>query len=292
VFAHSSVQFVPVAGSEGFSKVVLLADDGARADVYLHRAQVTSWVPVGETTDLLFLSGSAKFKTGGAIRGGVPVSFPQFAGQGSLPNHGFARVSIWELVRAGRLHSGAAQATLRLTDSPATRALWPHAFVVELTVTVIGHQLGIDLIVRNTGSTTFEFTGALHTYLRVADIGSVAIRGLCNAHYFDKVLGKDDLVEAAPELKIDRPIDRIYFVAPDEIEIREAGRTVISQANGFPDTVVWNPGERGSVALDDLEPSGYIRMVCIEAAVARAAAIVSPDKAWRGAQRLIASSEK
>ena len=271
---------------------MLLADDGARADVYLHGAQVTSWVPAGDTTDRLFLSSTAKFKTGGAIRGGVPVCFPQFAGQGSLPSHGFARVSVWDFVRAGRLHSGAAQATLRLTDSPATRALWPHAFIVELTVTVVGHQLDIDLVVRNTGSATFEFTCALHTYLRVADIGSVAIRGLRNAHYRDKVLGKDDLVESAAELKIDRPIDRIYFVAPDEVEIREPGRTVISRANGFTDTVVWNPGERGSAALDDLEPGGYSRMVCIEAAVARTAAIVTPDGTWSGAQRLFASSEK
>jgi len=292
VFADSSVQFVPVAGSGGFSKVVLLADDGARADVYLHGGQVTSWVSAGDTTDRLFLSSRAQFKTGGAIRGGVPVSFPQFAGQGSLPNHGFARVSVWDLVRAGRLQSGAAQATLRLTHSPATFALWTHAFAVELTVTVVGRQLDIDLVVRNTGSTTFEFTGALHTYLRVADIGSVAIRGLRNAHYRDKVLGKDDLVEWATELKIDRPIDRIYFVAPDEIEIREPGRTTISHATGFPDTVVWNPGERGGAALDDLEPGGYIRMVCIEAAVARTAAIVSPNGTWSGAQRLIASSEK
>jgi len=152
-----------VAGSGGFSKVVLLADDGARADVYLHGGQVMSWVSAGDTTDRLFLSSRAQFKTGGAIRGGVPVSFPQFAGQGSLPNHGFARVSVWDLVRAGRLQSGAAQATLRLTHSPATFALWTHAFAVELTVTAVGRQLDIDLALRNTASTTFESTVAWHT---------------------------------------------------------------------------------------------------------------------------------
>jgi glucose-6-phosphate 1-epimerase len=126
----------------------------------------------------------------------------------------------------------------------------------------------------------------------VADIGSVAIRGLGNAHYRDKVLGENDVVEMAAELKIDRPIDRVYFAAPHEVEVREPGRKTLSHATGFPDTVVWNPGERGGAALDDLEPGGYIRMVCIEAAVARTPAIVNPGGSWRGAQRLIASSEK
>lgn len=281
-----------MVGNEGFLKVVLSADDGARAEVYLYGGQVTSWVPAGDTTDRLFLSSRAQFKAGGAIRGGVPISFPQFAGQGSLPNHGFARISTWDLVRAGYLQSGAAQATLRLTDSQGTRALWPHSFIAELTVTVVGRELDVGLIVKNTGSTTFEFTGALHTYLRVGDVGSVAIRGLRNVRYRDKVLGKGDLVESATKLKIDRPIDRIYFVAPDEIEVREPGRKTVSHATGFSDTVVWNPGEQGGAALDDLEPGGYARMVCIEAAVARTPVIVSPGGTWGGAQKLIASTEK
>jgi glucose-6-phosphate 1-epimerase len=290
--SNCSVEFAPVVGNEGFPKIVLVADDGARAEIYLHGGQVTSWTPAGDTVDRLFLSSRAHFKAGGAIRGGVPVSFPQFAGQGTLPNHGFARVSTWDVVRAGRLQSGAAQAILRLVDSQATRSLWAHAFVAELTVSLAGRELGIGLVVRNAGSTTFEFTGALHTYLRVADVGQVAIRGLRNVHYRDKVLGEDDVVEAASELKIDRPIDRIYFAAPDKVEVHESGRTIVSHATGFPDTVVWNPGERGGAALDDLEPGGYARMVCIEAAVARTPAELNPGETWSGAQRLIASSEK
>ena len=290
--SNGSVEFPSVVGNEAFPKIALSADDGAHAEVYLHGGQVTSWVPAGDSADRLFLSSTARFKTGGAIRGGVPVSFPQFAGQGALPNHGFARVSTWDLVCAGRLRSGAAQATLRLTDSEATRALWPHSFVAELTVTLIGRELDIGLVVNNMGSTPFEFTAALHTYLRVADIGSAAIRGLRNAHYRDKVLGKDDMVESAPELKIDRPIDRIYFVAPDEIEVHEPGRKTVSYSTGFPDTVVWNPGEQGGAALDDLEPDGYVHMVCIEAAVARTPAKLNPGETWSGAQRLIASAEK
>jgi glucose-6-phosphate 1-epimerase len=81
-------------------------------------------------------------------------------------------------------------------------------------------------------------------------------------------------------------------VAPDEIEVREPGRKTVSHPTGFPDTVVWNPAEQGGAALDDLEPDGYVHMICIEAAVARTPAKLNPGEAWSGAQRLISSSEK
>jgi len=56
---------------------------------------------------------------------------------------------------------------LRLVDSEATRAVWPHAFSVLYTVTLTDGALSMRLEVTNTGEGPLSFTGALHTYLKV-----------------------------------------------------------------------------------------------------------------------------
>src|SRR3954468_15120906 len=119
--------------------VSLVSPDGARAEVYLHGAHVTSWIPSGGT-QRLFLSERSDFGGSAAIRGGIPVIFPQFAARGPLPKHGFARASDWELVNFDAQHGRATQgrATLRFSSSAATRAIWPGEFIAELRVSVSG----------------------------------------------------------------------------------------------------------------------------------------------------------
>ena len=84
---------------------------GASAEVYPHSAHVTSWIPAGGT-EALFVSRAAHFQPGTAIRGGVPVIFPQFATFGPLPKHGFARLERWSPA-----DSPPSRAVLRLRDS-------------------------------------------------------------------------------------------------------------------------------------------------------------------------------
>src|SRR5688500_13909346 len=117
-------------GAGGMPMLALEAPDGARAELYLHGAHVTSWRPAGGD-ERLYLSAASEFRDGAAIRGGVPVIFPQFAGRGPLPKHGFARTTGWSLVGVERGRH-AARATLRLSDTASTRAMWPHEFVAEL----------------------------------------------------------------------------------------------------------------------------------------------------------------
>jgi len=281
-------RFAVETGSGGLSKVVATAADGARVEVYLHGAHVTSWQPAGNDGERLFVSARSRFERDAAIRGGVPLCFPQFASQGTLPMHGFARTATWELVHARRNAAGAADLLLRLTDSAATRAQWPHAFIAELSVTASGGTLGLGLAVRNTGAAALAFTGALHTYLRVADVTHTAVHGLRGAGYRDKVKGTDGETEAAEALRVVGPIDRVYYAAPADLEVREPGRTLAVATTGFADTVIWNPGAAGGAAMADLEPDGYARMVCVEAAAARAEVTVNPGAHWRGTQTLTA----
>jgi len=278
----------PVPGAGGLPKVAVVAADGARVEVYLHGGHVTSWLPAGERADRLFLSATSKFAPGTAIRGGDPVCFPQFADQGPLPMHGFARVAAWDLVESGRDIGGAARVRLHLADTRATRALWPHAFAIELVVTAYGPTLTLALAVTNTGTASFAFTTALHTYLRIGEVHETLVRGLQGVRYRDKALDKDEVVESAAELTIDREIDRVYRGIPKALEVEEAHRATIVHAEGFVDTVLWNPGAQKGATLADLQPGGYAHMLCVEAAVATAAVTLQPEQTWRGLQTLTA----
>jgi len=273
-------------GSGGLPKLVLEAPDGARAEVYPHGAHVTSWRPAGGD-ERLFLSAASEFRAGAAIRGGVPVIFPQFAGRGPLPKHGFARTSAWTPAGVER-SAGAVRATLRLAASAATRALWPHAFAAEVTVTVGGPTLRVALAVANEGDAPFDFTAALHTYLRVADARRAALVGLRGGRLEDTAAGGAVRVDDDAELRVAGEVDRVYLDAPGEIVLRDDAGTVAIAADGFPDTVVWNPGPERGTALADLEPDGWLRMLCVEAAVVGRPVRLAPGERWEGAQTLTA----
>ena len=269
-----------VSGAGGLPKVILAAPDGAEAEVYLHGAHVTAWHP-SNGAERLFLSASADFREGTAIRGGVPIIFPQFAGLGPLPKHGFARVAQWELAQAD-----GSSALLRLRDSEATRRTWPFAFVAELKVVIGGRQLTIALTITNTGAQDFTFTSALHTYLRVADAQQTVIENLAGLRYRDQVLGNSEHVQVDRSLGFQGEVDRIYFNAPKTLFVRESDRTLQVTAEGFPDVVIWNPGADKGAALSDLEPNGYQQMVCVEAAAIAAPIRLNAHESWRGSQSL------
>jgi glucose-6-phosphate 1-epimerase len=275
-----------VAGINDLPKVILQAEDGARAEVYLHGAHVTSWAPAGGD-ERLFLSRTSDVKPGGAIRGGVPVVFPQFSDRGPLPKHGFARSMAWEIT--GQVHdAGTVTARFRLHDNAATFAIWPYRFVAELAVTVGGPALAMSLDVQNTGAEIFDFTAALHTYLCVADVAETAVLGLQDTAFLDTTAGGGEGVQGALELHFDGEVDRIYFAVPHELYLRDPARRLAVHAAGFPDVVTWNPGPAKGATLADLEPEGYRRFVCIEAAAIGQPVRLAPGEGWQGSQTLSA----
>lgn len=127
------------AGLGGLPRVSVRHSSGAQLEVYLWGATITSYrLSTGQ--GVLFTSSEAVFDGKKAIRGGIPVVFPQFGTNGPLPQHGFARNSQWELV-----HSGDGAVELALSDTDATRAVWPHAFALRLRATFDDNQLTVNL---------------------------------------------------------------------------------------------------------------------------------------------------
>lgn len=269
-------------------KIEIVAADGARVELYAYGAHVTSWRPAsGE--ERLFLSASSAFEPGVAIRGGIPVIFPQFASLGPLPKHGFARVHEWELVRAGRTSAGKGEAQLRLTSSARTRELWPFDFEATIVVSVGGMSLTVALSVLDSGDRPITFTAALHTYLQVDDLRDAVIDGLADTAYRDSVKGNIEGRQKESELAVGGELDRIYFDVQRPIEVRDRVRKTRVIMSGFPDAVVWNPGPERARTLNDMDPAAWLRMLCVEAAAIGKPIALGPGERWTAQQSLTAS---
>ena len=270
------------------STLTLQSPDGAIARIALHGGHILSWKPAG-APEQLYLSPRSEFTTGKAIRGGVPVCFPQFAERGRLPKHGFARTLPWELVSQEQGRDDAL-AVLRLRDNGITRALWPHAFELELSVRVGGRTLDIELACENTGDAPLQFTAALHTYLRVADLDAVSVEGLAGLRYFDSVkqaeaLQRMDLLLTGENGVLD--LDRIYFdVKERPLLVAEDRRQVVVRQQGFDDAVIWNPGPERCAKLADMPPDGWSEMLCVEAACIGRPVQLPAGESWVGRQSL------
>ena len=223
-----------INNEDGFKKVNLVSQDGARAEIYLYGAHVTAWCPAGGT-EQLFLSKKSIYKNGVPIRGGIPVCFPQFNNVGPIIKHGFARINQWKLIEVTRTDTHT-QAELSLEDTSETRRTWPFAFSVKLIVTLGGPTLRTELLVTNNDKNTFTFTGALHTYLLVNDSSRMTIERLQGCMYKDAVAGENDLVQNEAELMIKGEVDRIYKNAPREVIINEPDRKIKFRCDGFKDT--------------------------------------------------------
>ncbi|WP_088285452.1 D-hexose-6-phosphate mutarotase [Ideonella sp. A 288] len=255
----------------------LRAPDGAQATVLLHGAHLVSWIPAGDQ-ERLYLSPHAVAGGSHAVRGGIPVIFPQFGQRGPLPRHGLARNRPWQWVE-GAERSGVAIGVLRLTDDDATRAIWPHAFEAELSFSLAGLQLDVELAITNTGEAPFDFTAALHTYLLVDDVRRARLGGLYGVRYVDSLTGKSQHQEMDP-FSFAGEIDRIYFDATESQTLSTAMGRMTIRREGFDDVVVWNPGPDKAAAMTDMPSDDWLRMLCVEAAAIGAPVTLAPGQQW------------
>lgn len=271
---------------KGIEAVSLETPHGAKAVVSLHGAQVLSWIPAmgGER---LYLSERAVFQSGQPIRGGVPVIFPQFANFGSGQRHGFARLRDWQLVDQRR-QDGFATASFRLENDEATQTVWPHAFTAELTVMIEDNRLDVELEIFNRSDAAFEFTAALHTYLRLGNVELARLEGLEGLSYLDAVADNARRQDNRHALLVDDETDRIYLGADKPLLLSETGRQVAIEQSGFCDVVVWNPWETRIASLSDMAPVDFKRMLCVEAAMVESPVRLVPGEDWCGRQTLLA----
>lgn len=255
---------------------------GVRITASARGAHLMSWTTHG--VDRLWMSPLSHLGQAEALRGGVPVLFPQFGTFGDLPKHGFARTADWQPVRAS-VEQGRATLSFQLADSEETRAVWPHPFRIRLDISASPTELTMNLTVENRGSDVARFTGGLHTYLAVADPqawidGLVGCRVWDGAstqlpHFSEQIQGRIRALDTQ-DLVIHGAI------APVVLHDAVLGTTHVA-AEGFSNRVVWNPGP--GHRLPDVAAGDEARFVCIEP-TAVVPVVLPAGGVWEGRQRL------
>ncbi|KAB1211695.1 putative glucose-6-phosphate 1-epimerase [Morella rubra] len=164
----------------GLPRIKLTETTGSSAEVLLYGGQVVSWKNE-RREELLFISNKAIWKPPKAIRGGIPVCFPQFGNLGSLEQHGFARNRLWSIDGdPAPLPPANSQSSVDLILKSTEEDLktWPRSFELRLRISLSAGKLTLIPRVRNTDNKTFSFMFALRNYLSVSDISEVRVEGL------------------------------------------------------------------------------------------------------------------
>jgi glucose-6-phosphate 1-epimerase len=244
--------------------VSIRTPQGAAVTIALFGAHLLSW-KTADGIERLFMSERSASDGKAAIRGGVPVIFPQFATRGPGQRHGLARLSYWRMRGTG-VDDNSAWAEFELTQDdvpPALAQAWPHAFALCLCFTLHNDAITIDFKVHNSGAAAFDFAVALHTYFAVRAIESAVLSGLQQGPlHFGQAL--DTIQPGVPQLQLDTGVGRLAL-----------------QQQGFSDWVVWNPGQEGAAALSDMADHDYRHFVCVEAARVDQQALPA-GAAWAG----------
>ena len=276
---------------QGAQAIRLHSPEAGSAVILLQGGQVVSWIdPAGQ--ERLYLSPLSPLGGEQPVRGGVPVVFPQFSLRGPLVRHGFARTQPWRCTAEHPAPTDGAQAMLELTESEATLALWPHAFRCELQVTLTPWQLSMRFTASNTGSVPWHFCAALHTYLAEGPLNTVELDGLQNVAYEDTLQSGVAMQGSAAAIQPKGAIDRIYFNAKQPLTLKSSTGEMALTQEGWPDTVVWNPGPDGASAMVDLPDADHDRFMCVEAALIGEPFLLAPGAQWQGTQTLRALPRK
>jgi len=238
----------------------------ATADIALNGAHVFHYQPKDQAP-VLWLSDTAAFEKGRAIRGGIPICWPWFGDHATnqqLPAHGFARSDTFELINVEANANQETVVTLQLQSNAFNQQYWDSLFTLDVTITV-GESLDVSMTMRNDDSSSHTFSSALHSYFTISDVTKVAIKGLDETPYYDKLQNFNAAIQHG-SITLDREIDRVYVPTTNEVYIDDEGlnRTINITKTGSASTVVWNPWIDKSALMNDFHEGGYRCMVCVE----------------------------
>lgn len=254
-----------VAGNGRLAKIHI-ETPSAKAEVYLHGAQITSWQPAG-AGEVLFLSEKSNWQDGKAIRGGIPVCFPWFrakADDPQAPSHGFVRTREWQVESISSVAEDAVCARLSTRSDDRSRRWWPFEFRLEYAVTV-GKTLKLELTMTNDADRELRFEEALHTYFKVDDVQRARVTGLEGVSYLDNRDGNRQKKQRG-ELVIAKQTDNAYQNATGPVEIADPllMRRLRTRKEGSASTIVWNPWSDGAAGLADFGTDEWQKMLCVE----------------------------
>jgi len=244
-------------------KYIEISNACAEAKIALQGAHIFHYKTT-DTEPLLWLSELACFEEGKAIRGGIPLCFPWFGkhkADPTLPQHGFARTSMWSLSKTGEIDRDTTHVQLQLLPTKESKVLWPYDFDVRLDM-LISSELTMTLSITNTDIKPFEISLALHTYFNVSDVDNIVVEGLKGCQYFDSLEGEAYIQKE--NITITEEVDRVYFKTAKDVILQDTNRKLVLTSEGSNSLVVWNPWIKKAKQMADMGEGGYRSMVCLE----------------------------
>ena len=258
-----------VEGNSGMTKVEL-AFDQAKLELYLQGAHITRYQPAAGI-EVLWMSDSALYQPGKALRGGIPLCWPWFgahAHNSDLPQHGYARTSQFQINSTRADH----QATsIILTLDAAQTPLPDIALEFEIR---LSDALWMEMRSQNLSASTLTLSNALHSYFAISNRQQVTIPSVTQLAYLDKPQNYRSQQQTCA-ITFDSEVDRVYQAPPARIDFFDQERNINTSIEswGNNNLVIWNPGEQKARQMNDFDDDGFEQMICIEPANALAQSV-------------------
>jgi glucose-6-phosphate 1-epimerase len=235
--------------------------------VSLHGGQVLRFKPNGHK-DILWLSDSSHYKSGKAIRGGIPICWPWFGvndkqtADKKVGNHGFARQLSWHLESVDADENGVTLVLVLEGDNQ--HPLWPYAYHLKQTL-FFGEHFKQRLTMTNLSEEDAQYSAALHSYFTVSHPKNITIDTLTGVTFNDKLSG--ELAVENKTVNCVGEVDRVYH-SQEKMVMTDAHwqRKVEVSSHNCQQWVLWNPGTVLANTMTDIHAEGEHEYVCLEAA--------------------------
>lgn len=244
---------------------LFINNQNAIAKVSLQGGHIFHYQQKGKSP-LLWLSQKSNFTSGKAIRGGIPICWPWFGKHptdAKLPQHGFARTSLFRLASVKETDTSSTEILLELNSDAGSFRLWPHRFHLQLRI-VIASSLSLKLTTHNLDSAPFSISSALHSYFAVSHIDKVSVQGLDQLPFLNFLNQKRSIQQG--QLRIHMETDRCYQNVKAPLSLHDIERTIHINSTGSRSCVIWNPWLEKSRQMADMTQDAYLKMLCVETA--------------------------
>jgi galactose mutarotase-like enzyme len=199
---------------------ITLTSENIHVGINSHGGYVSSWKiknsSTGQFEDILYQGKTIK-------RSGIPILFPQFSKAKNIRQHGFARDSLWRLIKKEKT-----SATMELSSndvSPDAKQEYPYPFITHITVELKENSVQYTLSVTNPGKSDLPISPGLHPYWAV-----------------DHAQKKDVRIDGVPDFN-SRTVD--WETSPPDIGYSYKEKTVVHLPNR-------------NITIEDITPGGPI----------------------------------
>ena len=214
---------------------------------------------------VLWLSETAVWQNGKAIRGGIPICWPWFGAcptelnsdNSTKPNHGLARTQFWTVTEQVVADSEVQISfELKKLQLPWALELVDVKYLVELTEDSLTVTLSSEQLIAQ--------QAALHSYFKVENSAESEVSPL-PYEYYDKTTDSMEIADSET-CRFPAEIDRVYANTGELLKLFGPSKPLIIRQNGHDASIVWNPGFTKASQATDIAPNSWQQFVCVESA--------------------------